>query len=139
MGDPGAPVQERGPEKSASSPAPDRRLTRDRRLVRSPLFKEAFDTGRKFPGRFMVMWIRESPDTGLRAGVVAAKKSFPKAVERSRAKRLLREAFRLNRFRLIEGRDLVLLARRSILDAKCAQVEADLMALVGKAGIRKGE
>jgi len=81
------------------------------------------------------MWVRKSaPGAGLRLGVVASKRTFRRAVDRNRAKRLLREAFRLNRGRISADADLVIIARRQILKAKCADAEREFMWLIKKAG-----
>jgi ribonuclease P protein component len=83
----------------------------------------------------MVMFLRKGRDARLRLGVVASKRSFRRAVDRSRAKRLLREAYRLNRHRLTGDVDVVLLARSRIREAARSEVEKDLLRLAGKAGL----
>jgi len=90
------------------------------------LFEEAFADGKQWPTRTLVMWVRRAPDACRRVGVVASKRTFRRAVDRNRARRLLREAFRLNRYQLDPGVDVVLLARRRILSVKRADVEQDL-------------
>lgn len=82
----------------------------------------------------MVMWLRSGPGASLRLGVVASK-VIGNAVCRARAKRRLREAWRLNRHRFQGEVDVVLVARRSILLAKWADVTDDLIRLAGKAGL----
>ena len=86
-------------------------------------------------GRFMVMWSRRDNVPAGRVGVVASKRTFARAVDRNRAKRLLREAYRLNRGDLASGHDIVLVGRRRILDASCSDVEEDLLKLAGKSGL----
>jgi ribonuclease P protein component len=83
----------------------------------------------------MVMWLRRGDDADLRLGVVVSRRTFRRAVDRNRAKRLLREAFRLNRSRLRGRVDLVLVGRQAILNETFATIENDLMKLAAKARI----
>ena|SRR5690625_1782251 len=57
-----------------------------------------------------------------RLGVIASKR-IGGAVERNAAKRRLREVFRLNQERLPSGCDLVLIARRTLLEESFAATE----------------
>ena len=111
------------------------RFGRDCRLVREEAFREAFAQSDGRPARTFVLWVRRAPDAARRLGVVASKRTFRHAVERNRARRLLRESFRLHRDRIADGVDLVLLARRRILDARRPDVDRDLLAALRKAGL----
>ncbi len=68
-----------------------------------------------------------------RLGVVTGKKSLRRAVDRARARRLLREAFRLIRPQLKPGYDMVLIARWKIANQSCQAVQRDLLYLCRKA------
>jgi len=111
-------------------------LSRKQRLKSSKLIKEAFAQGRCFAGNLMVMLVRAGCDTSLRLAVMAGKK-IGGAVARNRAKRRLREAFRLNRLCLKSNCDIVLIARDKINKASWPEVQAELIALAGQAGILK--
>ena len=129
---PSVEQQEQGP---AQDRRPDMRLSRKQRVSESSVFREAFDHGPHYAGRFMVMWLGRREAGTLRLGVVASKRSFREAVQRARAKRLLREAYRLNRFRFSGTCDVILVARHGILKVARQDVEADLMTLAEKAGL----
>lgn len=82
----------------------------------------------------MIMWLREGDDVSLRLGV-AAGRTIGGAVQRNRAKRRLREAFRLNRHCLQGKCDIVLMARDKLNAAPWDEVQSELIQLAEKAGI----
>jgi ribonuclease P protein component len=95
-----------------------------------------FRDGRRRAGAYLVMWVRDGAGTGdCRVATVAGKRTLRRAVDRSRAKRLLREAFRLNRPLLRPDTDFVLVARRAILGARLGDVGKDLISLARGAGV----
>jgi len=57
-----------------------------------------------------------------RLGVIASRR-IGGAVQRNRAKRLMREVFRLNQHALPEHCDVILIARRELLDQRLADLE----------------
>ena len=91
-------------------------------------YKEVFAAGKSSRGRFLVAWsLADGKSTG-KAGVVVSKRSFHHAVDRNRAKRLMREAFRLL---AKEGAspaltDWVFVGRVSLGSCKCQDVMADM-------------
>ena len=110
-------------------------LCRKQRLLRTSQFRETYDQNRRCHGRYMVLFLRTAPDASLRLGVVASKK-VGNAVERARAKRRLRDAFRRNRARFTASTDdVVLVARRSVLTADWSALTAELMRLAAEAGL----
>lgn len=80
----------------------------------------------------MVLWVRHAEDGALRLGVVASRR-VGKAVQRARAKRRLREAYRRNRHRFNGTCDVILVARSAILSADWLGVERELLALAERA------
>jgi ribonuclease P protein component len=73
---------------------------------------------------------------GSRLGVITPA-SIGGAVERNRARRLLREAFRLHQHDLSQAIDLVLVARKSIAQKAFTEVEKDFLTTLRKAGLLK--
>ena len=110
-------------------------LCRKQRLRLTSQFTEAYDQNRRWHGRLMVLFLRAAPDASMRLGVVASKK-VGNAVDRARAKRRLRDAFRRHRARFTASTDdVVLVARRSILAAPWADLVAELLQLAAQAGL----
>ena len=72
----------------------------------------------------MVVWLRTGAGASLRLGVVASRK-VGNAVARNRARRLLREVFRRHRGECSGAFDVVIVARRSLLDARWPQIEQE--------------
>ncbi|MEI8242815.1 MAG: ribonuclease P protein component [bacterium] len=118
----------------ADAVACDFGLPRSRRMLPA-LYRDTFARERSVPGRFLVLWLRVAPDADRRMGVVTSRRTLPSAVSRNRARRLLREAFRLNRTHLQPDVDVLLLARGRIEHVKRQDVEADLRTTCRRAGI----
>lgn len=93
-----------------------------------PKYKRVFDRGRSLKGRLLVAWHLESPDADRQAGVVVSKKSFHDAVDRNRAKRLLREAYRLlvKDGVMPERTEWIFIGRGALRDKKCNDVMEEM-------------
>ena len=92
------------------------RASRRRRLSRSAEFERVYRQGRSKANRFLVLYAfpraaeGEQGDAGPRLGVSVSRR-VGGAVDRSRVKRVLREAFWAEAPRLPEGADYVVVAR----------------------------
>jgi ribonuclease P protein component len=110
-------------------------LSKEQRIVKASLFREAFAQKNSFVGRFMVLWLREGEGASLRLGVVTSKKVSNRAVDRNRARRVLRDIYRCHRSEFSGEVDVVIIARRALLDVPYADVEEEMLRLVRKAGL----
>jgi ribonuclease P protein component len=117
-----------------SSVRPDQGLARFQRLTRPAQFRVVYEKGRKVVGRGLILWVLPAEKSGIRLGVVASRR-VGGSVQRNRARRLLREAFRLHRFEMRGPADVVLIARGSILGSGRKEVEADLLNALHKIGL----
>ncbi|HEX8600517.1 MAG TPA: ribonuclease P protein component [Chloroflexia bacterium] len=102
-------------------------------LKRSGQFERVRREGRTWSSRLMVLNAAINGQDIVRCGFIAGKK-VGGAVERNRARRLLREALRARLPRIKPGMDLVLIARAPIIDVKLDAVakELDDLLLRGK-------
>lgn len=85
-------------------------LSKKERIKSKKLFEQLFEEGKSvsnFPIKlFYLPTSFEEDDVALKIAVVAPKRNFKSAVDRNRIKRLMREAYRLNKhlvFNKIEG------------------------------------
>ena len=97
-------------------------------------YKRVFDRGRSVRGRLLVAWYYSSLDADRRAGVVVSKKTFHDAVDRNRAKRLMREAYRLLAKEGLapEHTEWIYIARGAIGGKTCADVMREMKWAFGK-------
>ena len=121
------------------SASPSTRLTlgAGQRLKQTRDFTRLKAQGRRLSRGSVLMNWAELPAAGKsRLGVVAAKR-IGNAVVRSRAKRLMRQAFRLHQNDLRVPSEIVLVARDSIAGKAFADVERDFLAALRVAGLLK--
>jgi len=126
------------PDAGRRSPVAGRlRLGRASRLAQSRDFARVRQQGERLAlGCLIANWSRLPDGAPPKLGVVTSKK-IGGAVERSRARRLLRETFRQHQHEFAQPVELVLVARNSIAGKKLADVEKDFLAALNRAGLRK--
>jgi ribonuclease P protein component len=96
--------------------------------IRAGEFEAIFKTGRKAVGDLLVLiYAPREQDTVF---AVIASRKIGKAVQRNRAKRLLREAFRIHGKEVAKPGAFILIARPGILRTKMQQVAAELEKLL---------
>ena len=113
----------------------DLSLPKERRLRQRAEFLRVYEQGVRFEGRFMTVFILPAKQAIHRVGITATKKAIGKAHDRNRAKRLLRESFRLSRAELdavAAKYDWVLNARRSLLNVKLERPLAEFKRIVAE-------
>jgi ribonuclease P protein component len=109
------------------------RLDRTARLKHRRDFTRLRQAGQRLAtGCLVANWQRLPAEAASRLGVVTGRK-LGGAVIRSRARRLLREAFRLHQHELTAPVDLVLVARPSIAGRGLAEVERDFLTTLRRA------
>jgi len=92
------------------------------RIRRRAEFQDIYERGARIHGRYATVFILANQRSVGRLGIAATKK-LGGAVQRNRAKRLIREVFRRNN--IAPGFDVVVVPKREMLDATLAILEAD--------------
>jgi ribonuclease P protein component len=113
------------------------RFGREARIKQGRDFKRVRDDGERVVLGCLVANWRQLPSGSLsRLGVISGGK-VGNAVTRNRARRLLRECFRLHQHDFRSQVDLVLVARPSIAGKSFGEVEKDFLTTLRKAGLLK--
>ena len=97
-------------------------------------FELIYKSGFKRSGRLMTMFTREREAGPARLGIAATRK-MGIAVERNRAKRLVRELFRHNK--PAAAIDVVVVPRREMISAPYERVEAEFRSLLSRRSTAK--
>ena len=89
-------------------------------------FDAIYRAGRSLPDRYVVLFLRKNDLPYSRTAFLASKK-VGNSVQRNRAKRLMRESYRLNEDKFSAGYDIIFIARNTINGRKLRDVEKSMM------------
>jgi ribonuclease P protein component len=106
------------------------------RLKNSRQFTHVYKKGKSKANKFLVLYCLKNDVSYNRIGISVSKK-VGNAVIRNRSKRLIKEAFRLNKGNMDEGYDFVFIARVRMKDAKYTDVENSVKNLIRDFKIRR--
>ena len=106
-------------------------LKREFRLRQKSEFRTVFAQGKSFPGKYVVVYVT----SGACKYAFVASKKVGKAVERNRAKRLMREVIRLHMPLLNKNYQVIAIARPSIKGKSYQDVESSLLQLLQRAKV----
>lgn len=113
-------------EASQKFPKTDRILKRD-------VFRRVYEEGRKTQFRYFTAFVLTKPADGTRIGITTTRK-MGNSVERNRVRRLVREAFRRNKWLVPHGVDIVINAKRSLVEAAYSDFEVEFITFLQRTG-----
>ena len=105
-------------------------------------FQKVYRNGKRYDGMLMTAFVLPNKLEQNRFGITASRKAVGNAVLRNRARRLLRETFRLNKASLSslqENYDWVLNAKRRLPSLKLSATVEDFERLVSQVGQHEGD
>lgn len=101
---------------------------REKRLFESSDYRRVFQKSKKLVNRHLVLYIRFNlKEENPRLGLAIAKKQIPKAVQRNRIKRLIRESFRQQT--VLHHVEIIAVARKSLNNANNLELRESLESL----------
>lgn len=107
-----------------------------RPLKLNHVFRRLYAKGGCVTGRYLVLYCKRNGLEENRVGITVSKK-LGGAVVRNRARRRLRECYRLNEHRLRPGFDVVIAARSRCLTVPFSRLEEAFLAAASELGLAK--
>ena len=98
------------------------------------VFDRIYRKGKSVGGRYVIVFFKENNLDYARTAFLASKK-VGNSVMRNRARRLMKEAVRVSSFELPKGYDFIFIARNTIMDAKCRQVQKSIESALKRIGV----
>lgn len=86
-------------------------------------FRYVYKNGKSYANKYLVMYIADNGKDNNRIGISVSKK-VGNSVVRHRITRLIREIYRLNNHRIMQKKDIVVVARVSAKDADYSKLES---------------
>lgn len=111
----------------------DQKFPKSDRVLKREGFRRVYEQGRKIQSGLFTAFLVANQTGSPRIGITVTRK-IGNSVERNRARRLLREAFRKNKWLAPHGVDIVINVKRALLEAGYREVEGELVALLKRAG-----
>ncbi len=109
-------------------------LKKEYRLRENFEFRQVYRRGRSTPGKRIILYKLPVPDQPTRIGFVTGKK-VGSAVQRNRARRLMREVYRRHRNRIADGYLLVLIGRAPLAASSYWEAEREILQVCKRAKI----
>lgn len=114
----------------------DYSLSKTRRIIKNKDFRLVYKHGKFEVNRFCVLYRMPVANEPTKIGFVTGKK-VGCAVKRNRARRLMKEVYRLHQHEIKEGYHLVLVGRASMVGATYEEAEKEILKLFKRSQLLK--
>lgn len=116
----------------------DQRFSKKERLRKRKEFQQVFDKGERFGNDQLKIYALPNDESVSRLGLVVGRK-FGNAPRRNRFKRILREAYRLNKSLLNNGTDIVVIPRPGLTELTLKAIEENFKAILSQINDKFGK
>jgi len=96
------------------------------RILSRQIFRRVYEQGHKFRAEYFTAFVLANSEQRSRVGITATRKTG-NSVRRNRSRRLAREVFRKNKWRVPPGVDIVINVKSSMAEACYAEIEKDFI------------
>lgn len=100
-------------------------------LKKNEDFRKVYQKRKSMANKLLIIYISENEYEFNRVGFTVSKK-VGKSVVRSRVKRLLKESYRLNSEKVVQGYDIIFVARNTAVEATYKEIESAVIHLLKK-------
>lgn len=112
-------------------------LSKEYRLRKNRDFEQVYFKGKVFQNKFFLIKILENNKQTNRFGFIVSNKISKKATERNKLKRRLREIIRLNLSNFKRSFDIIIIAKKNILNENFNTIKNNLLSLFKEVSIFK--
>ncbi len=106
------------------------------RLKKNEDFRRVYQKKRSMANKLLVIYVLKNEYGHNRIGFTVSKK-VGKSVTRNRVKRLLRESYRLNEKKILQGYDIIFVARNTTSKASYREIESAMLHLFRRMKLTK--
>lgn len=103
-------------------------------IKKNELFREIYSTGKSYANKNLVMYMKKNNTKNNRLGISVSKK-VGNSVVRHRITRLIRESYRLKERSILDGLDIVVVARIGARGKNYFEIEGSLLHLMKLHGV----
>jgi ribonuclease P protein component len=109
----------------------DERFRKADRILKRGDFRSVYENGRKMQAKYFTGFVLANSLGRPRIGITATRK-FGSSLARNRARRLVREVFRKNKWRIPRGVDIVINVKSNLAGASYQELESDFISFLEK-------
>jgi ribonuclease P protein component len=105
---------------------PGEQFQKSHRILKRETFRRTYEDGKKYQAKYFTAFLISNQRESSRLGITVTRKTG-KSVDRNRSRRLVREVFRKNKWRVPPGVDIVINVKDTLNRAGYDDLEQDFV------------